>query len=205
MALLSIFLFKNTLYTERHLRRKDAARCLVVDRCTTYNKLPVKLQYCYEHLIRDLEKLEKDFLDEEEVRYFVVALIPLLSQAMHIGSQDISDKEYYRNAKKLKEEIMTVCRRLARHLGIRSYQHIFTTHEGRFFQWVRDRWIPAHNNLAERELRSTVIATKVRFGSSSDAEAETPSILMSVLHTLNPFRVLHLCRVSKIRRNEQDR
>ncbi len=75
---------------------------LVVDRYNAYNKLPVKLQYCYAHLLRDLEKLEKDFPDEEEVRSFTGILIPLLAQAMHLGSKDMPDKEYYRKAKKLK-------------------------------------------------------------------------------------------------------
>ena len=44
--------------------------------------------------------------------------------------------------------------------------------------------MPADNNLAERDLRPSVIARKVSFGSQSDAGAQTRSILMSVLHTL---------------------
>jgi hypothetical protein len=39
---------------------------------------------------------------------------------MHLGSQEISDKEYYRSAKKLKEEIMTVRRSPTWHLSIRT-------------------------------------------------------------------------------------
>ena len=39
-------------------------------------------------------------------------------------------------------------------------------------------------NLAERDLRPTVIARKVSFGSQSEAGAKTRSILMTVLHTL---------------------
>jgi transposase len=190
-ALLSIFLFKNTrsasipkgIFGSEHL-----PGVLVVDRYNGYNKLPVKLQYCYAHLLRDLEKLGKDFLDEEEVTSFTGTLIPLLSQAMHLTSQDIPGKEYYRKARKLKKEVMKVCRSPARHLGIRAFQDIFTTHEDRLFHWVEDRRVPAHNNRAERELRPTVIARKVSFGSGSDAGAETRSILMSVLHTLNKQR-----------------
>ncbi len=161
---------------------------LVVDRYNGYNKLPLKLQYCYAHLLRDLEKLGKDFPDEEEVRSFTAILIPLLSEAMHPQSQKISDEVYYRKAQKLSKEIMKVCRSPARHLGIRAFQDIFTTHADRLFHWVEDRRIPAHNNRAERDLRPTVIARKVSFGSSSDAGAETRSVLMSVLHTLNKRR-----------------
>lgn len=190
-ALLSIFLFKNTRSAsipKGILGSEHLPGVLVVDRYNGYNKLPVKLQYCYAHLLRDLEKLGKDFLDEEEVNSFTGTLIPLLAQAMHLNTQNLSDKEYYRKAKKLKKEIMKVCRCPARHLGIRAYQDIFTTHEHRLFHWVEDRRVPAHNNRAERELRPTVIARKVSFGSSSDAGAETRSVLMSVLHTLNKRR-----------------
>jgi transposase len=190
-ALVSIFLFKNTRSSsvpKGLFGQEGLPGVLVVDRYNGYNKLPLKLQYCYAHLLRDLEKLGKDFLDEEEVRSFTAILIPLLSQAMHLHSQKVSDEEYYRKAKELKKEIMKVCRSPAHHLGIRSFQDIFITHEDRLFHWVEDRRVPAHNNRAERDLRPTVIARKVSFGSSSDAGAETRSVLMSVLHTLNKRR-----------------
>ena len=190
-GLLSIFLFKNTRSSSIPrgvFGNESLPGVLVVDRYNGYNKLPVKLQYCYAHLLRDLEKLGKDFLDEEEVKSFAGTLILLLAQAMHLNSQNIPDKEYYRKAKKLRKEIMKVCRSPARHLGIRAFQDIFVAHGDRLFHWVEDRRVPAHNNRAERELRPTVIARKVSFGSSSDAGAETRSILMSVLHTLNKGR-----------------
>lgn len=186
-AALSIFLFKNTrsgAIPKAIFGEKFLPGVLVVDRYAGYNKLPVKIQYCYAHLLRELEKLEKDF-PEQEVEAFTGELIPLLAAAMHLGAQKISDKEYYRKARKLKKEIMRVARSPARHLGIRSYQDIFITHEDRLFHWVEDRRVPAHNNRAERELRPSVIAREVSFGSSSDAGAETRSVLMSVLHTLN--------------------
>jgi transposase len=190
-VLLSIFLFKNTRSAsvpKGIFGSENLPGVLVVDRYNAYNKLPLKIQYCYAHLLRDLEKPGKDFLDEEEVTSFTSVLIPLLSQSMHLHSQAISDKEYSRKAEKLKKEIMKVCRSPARHLGIRAFQDIFTTHEDRLFHWVNDRRVPADNNRAERDLRPTVIARKVSFGSSSDAGAETRSILLSVLHTLNKRR-----------------
>jgi hypothetical protein len=52
------------------------------------------------------------------------------------------------------------------------------------YHWASDRRIPAENNLAERDLRPTVIARKVSFGSQSDAGAYTRSILMTLIQTL---------------------
>jgi transposase len=190
-AALSIFLFKNTrsgsvpkgVFGEERL-----PGVLVVDRYNGYNKAPCKIQYCYAHLLRDVEKLEKDCPDDEEVARFAGTLIPLLAQAMHLASQDISNEEYDRQAHELKDKIMAVSRSPAHHLGVRALQDIFTTHEERLFHWMTDRRVPADNNRAERDLRPTVIARKVSFGSSSDAGAETRSVLMSVLHTLNKRR-----------------
>jgi hypothetical protein len=54
---------------------------LAVDRYNAHNKAPVEIQYCYAHLLRDLEKLERDFPESEEVKSFVSLLSPLLSQA----------------------------------------------------------------------------------------------------------------------------
>ena len=44
--------------------------------------------------------------------------------------------------------------------------------------------MPADNNSAERQLRPTVIARKISFGSQSDAGAKTREILMTLVHTL---------------------
>ncbi len=161
---------------------------LVVDRYNAYNKAPVKIQYCYAHLLRDVEKLEKDFPDSPEVKVFVSTLAPLFAQAMHLGTQRISDEQYYQQAQELGQKIIEVSQSPAQHLGIRAMQDLLHSNEHRLYHWVQDRRVPPDNNLAERDLRPTVIARKVSFGSSSDAGAKTRSILMSVLHTLNKRR-----------------
>ena len=69
-------------------------------------------------------------------------------------------------------------------MAIRRIQEIFHENEQRLFRWVEDRQIPADNNLAERDLRPTVIARKVSFGSQSEDGANTRSVLMTVLHSL---------------------
>jgi transposase len=188
---LSIFLFKNTRSSsvpKGIFGEENLPGVLVVDRYSGYNKVPLNIQYCYAHLLRDVEKLARDCPDDKEIVRFTGTLIPLLSEAMHLGSKDISDRRYYRAARNLKKKIMAVSRSPAHHLGIRGVQDIFMTHEERLFHWVEDRRVPADNNRAERDLRPTVIARKVSFGSSSDAGAQTRSVLMSVLHTLNKRR-----------------
>ena len=121
----------------------------------------------------------------DEIKAFVSTLAPLFAQAMHLRTQPISDEQYYRQAKEIQQKIIAVIRSPAQHLAIRALQDLFHTHQHRLYHWMQDRRVPPDNNLAERDLRPTVIARKVSFGSSSDAGAKTRSILMSVLQTLN--------------------
>ena len=172
--ILAIFLFKNTRSAsvpKSVFGSEKLPGFLIVDGYSGYNKVQVKIQYCYAHLLRDVEKLARDAPDEKEVAAFTGTLIPLLAQEMHLASQDSSNEEYYRQAGELKDKIMAVCRSPGNHLGIRATQDIFTVNENRLFHWVADRGVPAENNYAERNLRPTVIARKVSFGSSSDAGA----------------------------------
>jgi len=107
---------------------------------------------------------------------------------MHLRAQPLSDQQYYRKAKEIQNKIMEVNQSPAQHLAIRAMQDLFHTNQHRLYHWAKDRRVPPDNNLAERDLRPTVIARKVSFGSSSDAGAKTRSILMSILHTLNKRR-----------------
>ena len=67
---------------------------------------------------------------------------------------------------------------------MRQVQSIFRDDAHRLYHWVENWAGPADNHRAERELRPTVIARKVSFGSQSDAGAKTREVLMSVVHTL---------------------
>jgi transposase len=157
---------------------------LVVDRYSGYNQLPCRIQYCYAHLLREVTDLEKDFPDSPEIKTFVSTTAPMLSLAMGLRNQDIPDQDFYRKARILKKKCQAVMKRPARHLAIRRIQDIFTGNEERLYHWAEDRRVPADNNLAERDLRPSVIARKTSFGSITDAGAKTRSILTSVVQSM---------------------
>ncbi len=163
---------------------KPVPGVLVVDRYNGYNKLPVEIQYCYAHLLRTVKDLEKDFPENAEIKSFVEALAPQLANAITLRTLDITDKQFKRQATKIKNEIINITTRQARHPAIQKIQDIFREKAERLYHWAEDSNIPADNNLAERELRPLVIARKISFGSQSDAGAKTREILMTVLHTL---------------------
>jgi hypothetical protein len=168
---------------------------LVVDRYAGYNVSPCPRQFCYAHLLRDLQDLEKQFPTDREVAAFVQTLAPLLADAMHLYPKPLPDDEYYRRANAIKEEILAAVHRPASHLAIQSYQTIFRQHHDKLYLWVDDRRLPPDNNFAERAIRPIVIARKISFGSQSTAGARTREILMTTLHTLakrvaNPVQTL---------------
>lgn len=184
---ISLFLFRKTRSSSvprEVFGNKPLPGTLVVDRYNAYNKAPCALQYCYAHLLREVEDIGKEFPESEEVKTFVGVLAPLLATAMHLRSLPITDAEFYEQATKLKGQIMEVVHTCAQHLAIRRIQEIFHDNADRMYRWAEDRRVPADNNLAERDLRPTVIARKVSFGSQSDAGAQTRGILMTTLYTL---------------------
>jgi len=185
--MISIFQFKPTRSSkvpQAVFGKEQLSGTLVVDRYGGYNKVPCALQYCYAHLLRAVEDLEKEFPDSEEVKQFVSMMASLLTEAMKLRNYPVSDKEFYRKAAKVKRSIIAAVQAPAVHLGIRHIQDIFSENADRMYCWADDRRVPADNNLAERDLRPTVIARKVSFGSVSDAGAHTRSTLMTVLHSL---------------------
>ena len=157
---------------------------LVVDRYHAYNRAPCALQYCYAHLLRDVEDLEKEFPDHLEIQRFVAALAPLLARAMHLRGFQLSAAQFRVQAAQTRAEMEAVTRAPAQHPAIQKMQNLFREKPGRLYHWAKDRSVPADNNRAERELRPLVIARKLSFGSQSEAGARTREVLMSVLHTL---------------------
>jgi hypothetical protein len=184
---LSVFRFRHTRaagVVREALGRKRLGGVLVVDRYAGYNQAPCPIQYCYAHLLRDVQDLEKDFPDQPEVQAFVAAFAPLLAAAMGLRGQGLSRGAFRRQAAALKRRIVAVVNRPARHPAVQQIQDLFRQKADRLYHWARDPAIPADNNLAERELRPLVIARKVSFGSQSDRGAATRETLMTVLHTL---------------------
>jgi transposase len=189
---LSLFLFRQTRAAsvpQQVFGKIWLPGCLVVDRYGGYNKVPCAIQYGYSHLLREAQDLDKEFPDVAEVQAFVSTVAPQLALAMGLRAQPISDPEFCRQAAALKAQITASMEAPSQHLGIRRIQEIFRANADRLYHGAEDRRIPAENNLAERDLRPTVIARKVSFGSQSDAGAQTRGVLMSVLHTLKKRQV----------------
>ena len=157
---------------------------LVVDRYNGYNQMPCSIQYCYAHLLREVQDLGKEFPEVREVSQFVAGFAPLLADAMKLRTQELTAARFGQQALELKVQIKALVYSPAQHPGIQKIQNIFRERATRLYHWAKNPAIPADNNRAERELRPLVIARKISFGSQSEQGAQTREILMTVLHTL---------------------
>jgi hypothetical protein len=184
---ISLFRFRGTRsaqIAQQVLGTRRLGGVLVVDRYHGYSRSPCALQYCYAHLLRDVEDLEKEFPEQAEIQRFVAELAPLLAHAMHLRALKLSRAQFRQQATQTRAQIEAVTGAPAQHPGIQKIQSLFREKAHRLYHWAKDRAVPADNNRAERELRPLVIARKVSFGSQSEAGAHTREVLMSVLHTL---------------------
>ena len=185
--LLSLFRFRQSRSAKVALEvfgQKRLPGTLVVDRYAGYNKVHCALQYCYAHLLREVQDLGKEFAQQTEVQRFVETLAPLLAQAMKLRTQGLKPKEFRQQARQIKGRIIESVQLQAQHPGIQRIQNIFRENAARLYHWTRHPSVPAENNRAERELRPLVIARKISFGSQSERGLKTREVLMSVLHTL---------------------
>ena len=183
-----------SLFRCRHTRSGDIAAevfgeaphigTLVVDRYPVYNQFLGFLQYCLEHLKREIQKLTKDDPDHAECKRFEAELVPLLAEAMGLRNAPMDDAAFLVQAAVIQAKIEVCITAKARHPGIQRIQNIFRENAHRLYHWAKDRTIPAENNLAERALRPLVIARKISFGSQSEKGLRTREILMSILGTL---------------------
>ena len=184
---LSLFRFRasrSAKVAHEVLGRKRLPGTLVVDRYNAYNQAPCPIQYCYSHLSRDIENLQKEDPEDPQVSRFVDTAVPQLAAAMSLRQLKLSPRQFRQQASALRHDIESTMNASASHPGIQHIQDLFREKSHRMYRWTLDPRIPAENNRAERELRPLVIARKNSFGSQSDAGAATREVLMSVLLTL---------------------
>lgn len=157
---------------------------LVVDRYGGYNRVPCRIQYCYAHLLRELKDLENEFESNQEVRNYTREMKICLADAMQLRNRKLSKAEYRSEAVAIKMKILELSQRQAVHPAIRKWQDFYVEKSERLYGWCESQDIPAENNYAEREIRKTVIARKMSFGSQSKEGAKTREIWTSILLSL---------------------
>ena len=183
----SLHLFRQTrsaTVVKEVLGLEELGGVLVVDRYGGYNRVPCRIQYCYAHLLRDMKDLEAEFETDEEVKNYSSQMKLCLTDAMQLRKRGLSETQYRRQAEAIKQKILKLSDSQAKHPAIRKWQDFYVEKTERLYQWCKSSEIPCENNYAEREIRKTVIARKMSYGSQSTEGAKTREIWTSTLQTL---------------------
>ena len=116
---------------------------LVVDRYNGYNRAPCAIQYCYAHLLREVQDLGKEFPEVGEVSQFVASFAPLLAEAMKLRDPAVDRLRVFASRRSnSKLDIKALVHSPAQHPGIQKIQNIFREQAARLYHWAKS---PSHS------------------------------------------------------------
>jgi Zn-finger nucleic acid-binding protein/uncharacterized coiled-coil protein SlyX len=166
---------------------------LVSDFYAAYTGYAGRHQYCWAHLLRDVDELTEQHRDDAAVRGWGDAVHALYQRATAEAAD--GNPAHARQRRLCYEaELGALC---APYLGVadapqRVLCERMTKHLAELFVFVADPAVPATNNAAERSLRHLVTTRKISGGTRSPAGTATKMTLASLFGTwrlqgLNPL------------------
>ena len=157
---------------------------LGVDRYAPYGKTwKGAIQYCLEHYKRNVRDLIEAEPDNKEYQKYIPKFLDYLKEAMTLRNR-LKGEDYNDESRRIRDDMLMWIASPVKDGGLKGYFDYMMKMKHRFFQWVDHPEIEAENNLAERRLRSLVIARKVSLGSQSEKGLKTRETLMSIIDTI---------------------
>ncbi|HEX5871347.1 MAG TPA: IS66 family transposase [Longimicrobium sp.] len=169
---------------------------LVSDFYAAYTSYEGRHQYCWAHLLRDIDDLVSQHPSDTVVRGWAAAIHALYQRATADAADAARDVHWRRQGYEAELEALCVlflgddtapqrvlCARITKHLSA-------------LFVFVDDPAVPATNNAAERSLRHLVTCRKISGGTRSPAGTATKMTLASLFGTwrLQGLNPLDACR-----------
>ncbi len=176
------------------------AGLLSTDFYASYNVYQGRHQRCWVHLLRDLHELKEQHPQQAEVGQWAEDVRQLYEDAQQFVSvipapgQEEREKQYLALLERLQPLGLAYARR--KEHPCQALAKRLLRHQEELFQFVLVNGLSADNNLAERSLRSLVVARKISGGTRSNEGSKTRMGLASLFETwqargLNPFRQCH--------------
>jgi transposase len=162
----------------------DYRGVLVSDFYAAYTSYEGRHQYCWAHLLRDVDELVAQHRQDGTVRGWADVVHALYRRAtMAPVAPSPAGRRHHRQA--YEAELGTLC---TPYLGRpeapqRVLCERITTHLAELFVFVEDPTVPPTNNAAERSLRHLVTARKISGGTRSPAGTATKMTLASLFGT----------------------
>lgn len=173
---------------------------LVSDFLSTYERYEAKFkQKCNIHLIRELNKILKNWKEDPPTQRYCQRLKALIQEALQIKRDFKEGRLSWQNLRKKRNLIVSemsdfeICPPNRKPL-VRIAKRL-AKYKGELFTFLDHPALEGHNNQAEREIRPNVLMRKITFGNRSMQGAKNHSVTMSVIQTakrngLSPPEVL---------------
>jgi hypothetical protein len=168
---------------------------LVSDFYAVYTGYAGRHQYCWAHLLRDVDELVGQHRDDAGVRGWADAIHALYQRALAAAADPTRPPPARGAARQACEAALAALG--APYLGVadapqRVLAERMERHLGELFVFVEEPEVPATNNAAERSLRHLVTCRKISGGTRSEAGTATKMTLASLfgtwrMHGLNPL------------------
>ena len=168
---------------------------LVSDFYGAYTSYAGRHQYCWAHLLRDVDELTEQHRDDAAVQGWGDAVHALYQRATSSAAASDPNPRARRQQRQAYEtELGALC---APFVGVaaapqRVLCERITKHLGELFVFVEEPDVPATNNAAERSLRHLVTTRKISGGTRAPTGTATKMTLATLfgtwrLHGLNPL------------------
>ncbi len=160
----------------------DYAGVLVSDFYTAYTGDDRRHQYCWAHLLRDLDELVAQPPDDAGLRGWAAAVATVYGRAVEAASGPVPERTMARLA--AETELAQLCQRWVEPrvpqtpLCVRVLRYLES-----LFVFVTEEPVPPTNNAAERSLRHLVTVRKISGGSRSVLGTTTRMTLASLFGT----------------------
>ena len=155
---------------------------LVSDFYNAYHYYLGPHQYCWVHLLRDVQALLEQHPQDGGVTEFATQLRALYDQAKAYSSPNLLARQ-----SKCWDLRARLCTLAHRHESPERPEHVLAQrllkHEVGLFVFVERPEVPSSNNAAERSVRPLVVLRKVSGGTRSAHGSQTVAILMSLFGT----------------------
>jgi hypothetical protein len=165
----------------------DYAGVLVSDFYAVYTGYAGRHQYCWAHLLRDVDELAGRHRDDGAVRGWADAVHALYQRATAFADADADPDPASRRRQRLayEAELGALCAPYLEQPAApqRVLCERITRHLSELFVFVEDPQVPATNNAAERSLRHLVTARKISGGTRSAAGTATKMTLATLFGT----------------------
>jgi transposase len=161
----------------------DFAGVLVSDFYAAYTGYAGRHQYCWAHLLRDVDELTEQHRNDGSVRGWADGVHALYQRAQ---TDPVAAPGARRQARhRYEAQLGALC---APYLGVveapqRVLAERMTKHLSELFVFVEEPTVPATNNAAERSLRHLVTCRKISGGTRSPAGTATRMTLASLFGT----------------------